>query len=103
MAHRHRGRYAARCNFLDRMEHKVRLLGEDCRDGFHSADRGFCVLLLFKLQDSMKRARLALNPQDPTPWLRGADVLCLLASVTLLAAIVVLYFLWATHAASKSC
>jgi hypothetical protein len=61
------------------------------------------VLILFKLQDYMKRARLALNPQDPTPWLRGADVLCLLASVTLLAAFVVLYFLWATHAASKSC
>jgi len=61
------------------------------------------VSLLFKLQDYMKRARLALNPRDPTPWLRGADVLCLLTGVTLLAAIVVLYFLWTTHAASKSC
>jgi hypothetical protein len=61
------------------------------------------VWILFKLQDYMKRARLALNPQDHTPWLRGADILCLLTSVTLLAAVVMLYFLWATHAASKSC
>jgi hypothetical protein len=61
---------------------------------------GFGVWFLFKLQNYMKTVRLAINAEDPDPWWRGSDILFLLAAVVLLAAIVVLYFLWIHPAGS---
>ncbi len=52
---------------------------------------------LFKLQSYMKEVRKKLDPGDRDPWVRGSDVLLVLASIIVLSAILVFYFLWVPH------
>jgi hypothetical protein len=52
------------------------------------------IKLLAMLQDSLKTTRLAIDPNDPDPWRRGAEIMWALMAVTFFSALVVCYFLW---------
>jgi hypothetical protein len=49
---------------------------------------------LWQLQGHLARTRKLLDPNDPTPWYRGWDILRVLAGTVVLSGLVVSYYLW---------
>lgn len=60
----------------------------------------FGTVFLCKLQSHMMEKRKELDPADSCPWVRGSDVLLVLAGIIVLGAAVVFYFLWVPHTLS---
>jgi hypothetical protein len=76
---------------------------EKALDGIHArrAAMMFTLLIAFggiwilaKLQNSLKATRLAIDPNDPDPWRRGAEIMWALMAVMLVSALLVCYLLW---------
>lgn len=59
----------------------------------------FGILFLCKLQHHLKEVRKKLNPGDSGAWVRGSDILFVLAGIIGLSAVLVFYFLWVPHVA----
>jgi predicted membrane-bound mannosyltransferase len=54
---------------------------------------GFACWFLCKLQDHLKQTRTLLDPMDPKPWFRGADILGVLVGTVIVSGLVVFYYL----------
>jgi hypothetical protein len=57
--------------------------------------------LVLKLQKSLQRTRLAIDPEDDRPWFRGADLMFVLIAVMLLGAAIASYLLWPSRSSSE--
>jgi hypothetical protein len=55
---------------------------------------GSACWFLWKLQRHLKKTRTLLDPMDPKPWFRGADILGVLAGTVIISGLVVGYYLW---------
>jgi hypothetical protein len=54
----------------------------------------FAWRFLRQLQDHLKQTRKLLDPNDPTPWWRGVDILTVLVGIVVVSGLVVVYYLW---------
>jgi len=54
----------------------------------------FAWRFLRRLQDHLEQTRKQLDPNDPTPWWRGVDILAVLAGIVVVSGLVVVYYLW---------
>jgi hypothetical protein len=59
---------------------------------------GFACWFLCKLQGHLKKTRTLLDPMDPKPWFRGADILGVLVGTVIVSGLVVFYYLWRAEA-----